>query len=215
MPLFLKHQILFIHIPKCGGDSINFKLSSEGDHPLLFVDDGSVMVNGHTPQHMTYREFLQIGWPLNNHFRVAALVRHPIERVMSEFRYLHLKRPDITDLFAGNPSKFLDYFLSNSRETCTRFDNHNLGLLDFLSDDKGIIDERILIRPTYEMATWLRELGLPEITLTERRNVTKDLKDLKSFSPSDIQRIKDYYCNDIAWFEKNFPLVTELNHHGL
>jgi hypothetical protein len=205
LPLFFNHRLLFIHIPKCGGDTVNLKLSSLGDAPLLFVDDGSVMINRHTPQHMTYQELIKAGWSFNNNFRVASLVRHPVDRVLSEFRYLHLKRPDLVSQFAPNPSAFLDNFLSNTPEICARFDNHNLGLLEFLADQDGCVDERIYIRPTLEMPQWLSDLGLPAISDSERRNVTTHLIELPDFNQSDIQRIEAYYAQDISWFEMKFP----------
>lgn len=204
MPLFFRHRLLFIHIPKCGGDTVNYGLRAAGDKPFLFVANGSVMVNGHTPQHMVWRELKKAGWSGKTGFRVAALVRHPVDRVLSEFRYIHVKRPDLVP-FATDPSRFLDAFLSSDRETSVRFDNHNLGLLDFLRDRDGEIDPTIHIRPVQEMDRWLAELGLPRISAADRQNVTREVTHLPAFRATDIDRILEHYSQDVLWFEQRFP----------
>lgn len=204
MPLFLKHRLLFIHIPKCGGDTVTHALARAGDPPFLFVADGSVMVNGHTPQHMVLSEFRRAGWSAANGFRVASLIRHPLDRVMSAFRYIHLARPDLLPL-APDPSRFLDHFLSHDDAAHRRFDNHNLGLLDFLAGDDGIVDPSIVIRPLAAMAEWLDMLGLPPIEASERRNVTAHLSGLPAFSRADIDRVMEYYARDLDWIARFAP----------
>ncbi len=204
MPLFLKNKLLFIHIPKCGGDTINYALKTEGDAPFLFVSDGSVMLNQHTPQHATYRELMQMGWTLQPDFRVAALVRHPVERVLSAFRYIQLFRKDLIK-YAVTPDEFLNYFLSNKTEFTNVFDNHNKGLLDFLVNENGVVDPSIYIRPIKDVDIWLKDLGLPIISSNQRRNVTCNLSSsFPTFTQKNIEQIEDFYKEDILWFENNF-----------
>ena len=205
MPLFSRHKLLFIHIPKCGGDTISFALSNQGDKPFLFVADGSVMVNGHSPQHATWRELLKLGWSTRDEYRVAALVRHPIDRVLSAFRYIHHFRKDLLP-FAETPAGFLDNFLSKETGALRRFDNHNKSILDFLINEDGVIDSIIHIRPLNQIELWLSELQLPQISVQDRRNVTSNsTKIIPEFSNQDIQKIKDFYQKDISWYEQNFP----------
>lgn len=204
MPLFPRHRVLFIHIPKCGGDTISHALGLADDPPFLFVADGSVMVNRHTPQHMTWREFLAAGWRTPEGFRVAALVRHPVDRVISAFRYVRLYRPDLQPL-APDPASFLEAFLSPQREVFERFDQHNRGLMEFLAGRDGVPDPSILVRPVQEMDAWLKELGLPAIPSSGRRNVTRGRAEFEPFGADELARIRAHYADDIAWFEGRFP----------
>jgi hypothetical protein len=214
MPLFLRNRLLYIHIPKCGGDTVSHFLREHDDPPFLFISDGSVMVNRHTPQHLTWKELLKLGWSPSNDFKVATLVRHPVDRVISEFRYIHTSRPDLVGV-AATPSSFLDAFLSSDSTSNTLFDNHNLSILEFLEDETGRVDPMIDIHPVQEMDQLMASLGLPAVPPAAFKNVTQrsDWLDSKFlFLPEDIDRIVTFFARDIAWFTLRFPHIhSELN----
>lgn len=213
MPLFLNHRLLFIHIPKCGGDTISHALRQAGDPPFLFVDNGAVMANGHTPQHLTWRELKAMGWTRPEGFRVAALVRHPVDRVLSEFRYLYRFRKDLLR-FAETSGQFLDHFLSADEEAARRFDNHNKGLLAYLTNQDGSLDPSIYIEPLSRVNVWLEKLSLPSIPASERRNVTSCRSAAASefvFSSEEIERIRDFYRDDVRWYEQRFSEVKTMD----
>ena len=201
MPLFLRHRVLFLHIPKCGGDTFSHALRRAGDPPFLFVPDGSVLTNGHTPQHMTWRELCAAGWQTPSDFRVLTFVRHPLDRVLSAFRYIHLARPDLVHM-AKTPSQFLDHFYSTDPVVKLRFDHHNLGILEFLKNAEGQIDPEIEIHHMTEMDQVLESLGLPAVPNSERRNVTQEQM---SFSQSDLDRIGQILESELIWYQSRFP----------
>jgi len=153
---------------------------------------------------MTWRELLAAGWHSQQGFRVAALVRHPVDRVISAFRYVRMYRPDLHTL-APDPTRFLEAFLSPQRDIFERFDQHNRGLIEFLAGTDGLPDPTIVVRPVQEMDAWLTELGLPAIPHSERRNVTRGRTDFAPFSNAQIERIRAHYADDIQWFERCFP----------
>ena len=207
MPLFLSRNLLFIHIPKCGGDTIAHHLRTHGDAPFLFVDNGAVMVNGHTPQHMTWAEMLQAGWHTPPNYRVATLVRHPVARVQSEFRYFKAVHPGLRDI-VSSPAVFLDAFLEDSQTARCQFDNHNGSILEFLSDERGTLDTSIEIYHIDAMDVLVQSIGLPPVSIADRRNVTLtevEAAQSQPFTQQDISRIKQRYKEDIDWFEKRFP----------
>lgn len=204
MPLFLKHHLLFIHIPKCGGDTIGWVMRKLGDPPFLFVDDGAIMVNGHTPQHMTWLELCMAGWVTPPGFDVAALARHPIDRAISSFRYIRHFRPDLRSM-APDPATFLDHFLSADPDIFRRFDNHNLGLTDFIANRQGDVPSGILIRPVQEMELFLSDFGIAPSFPIERRNATAGLEAFPAFGKAELARLRVHYAKDIEWFERRWP----------
>lgn len=178
-------------------------LRQAGDHPFLFVADGALMINGHSPQHLTWREYLSMGWTTPSDFRIAALVRHPVDRVISAYRYIHTFRPDLRR-HAADPSAFLDVFLSLEPETSLIFDQHNLGNLDYIVGTNGAPDESIQLWHMHDMNKLFAELGLSPVTLDERRNATQQPASCE-FRPDQIDRIRRRYEHDVAWFEDRFP----------
>jgi hypothetical protein len=86
MPIFTigSRRVLFIHIPKTGGGSIFDWLSTKGKATFFGADHPSSFRC--TPQHFTFRDmtFLLDGPAWDFAF---AIVRHPLSRLESEFRW--------------------------------------------------------------------------------------------------------------------------------
>lgn len=205
MPLFLRHRTLFIHIPKCGGGTLGACMRAAGDPPFLEVPDGSVLMNGHTPQHATWRELNQLGWTTPPDFRVVALVRHPVERVLSAYRFAKLYRPDLA-WYTRTPRAFLRHFLAGHPRAFKRFDQHNLGLLDFLVDASGIIAPEVEIWPLERMDDLLASFGLGPVTPENRRHVTDGAN---PFNARQMARIRDHVRRDLTWYERRFPELCD------
>jgi hypothetical protein len=82
MPICPHNKFAFIHIPKCGGTTIerHFKIMGKGN----FYGDNS-QINGMTfsPQHYTYK-MLNDKVNLSNYYTFS-FVRNPYDRVISEY----------------------------------------------------------------------------------------------------------------------------------
>jgi hypothetical protein len=129
-----------------------------------------------------------------------------VDRVLSEFRYVRRFRKRLVR-FAETPAQFLDHFLSADKQTSLRFDNHNKGLLDYLTNSDGSLESSIYIDSLDRVDEWLKELSLPAISVSERRNVTLADPETErecSFSSEEIERIRDYYKKDVQWYEARF-----------
>lgn len=153
MPIF-NREITFIHIPKCGGTSVERFVQDQGWRVGLFTPKGSVFVNGHTPQHCTYQELVELDVLTE---RVFTIVRAEPARVVSEFFYVQKRRPDLAKRFK-NFDEFLELFLD--RQNLKLFDYHNLPNREFLIDRTGNIDPRIKIFNFFDHAAIESYLGI-------------------------------------------------------
>lgn len=120
MPLFLKHRLVFLHIPKTGGTSVCRTLRDAGDAPLY--TDESYTGDGHSPQHSTYRELMKANM-LPADFNVMAVVRNPYDRFVSEYNWRRgagLIDPGMSQ------GAFAREFFSGGR-----WDNHDLAQAEF------------------------------------------------------------------------------------
>jgi hypothetical protein len=187
MPIF-DNKITFIHIPKCGGTSIEKFLLDNGYSISLFSPEGSIFINGHTPQHCTYKELKELNLLTDKIFTV---IRPEIERVVSEYFYVLEWRPEVKKLFNGF-DEFLDLFLDEKNYLL--FDNHNKECKKFITDENGYIDKRIKVFNFFDIEGIENFLGIKG--LDEYHHLKTDKKNF-SLSDRQIQRIKDFYGDSI------------------
>lgn len=107
MPLFLKHKILFIHIPKTAGSSVYDVFANAGD-PAVFTTGA---INGHTAHHSSYQEYLEYRM-VPHDFKVIAFMCHPVSRFVDEYNYF-------------NTGESLDNFTERFFEGKGEWDSHN------------------------------------------------------------------------------------------
>ena len=184
MPIF-NNEITFIHIPKCGGTSIEKFLQQNGYKMKLFTSTGSIFINGHTPQHCTFKELEELNLLTD---KVFTIIRPEIDRVVSEYFYILNKRPDLKKLF-NNFDEFLDIFLN--KKNYLLFDYHNAPNKDFLVNKNGFIDEKIKIFDFFDVESieeYLGIYGLSKIHMnkTQKNNILED---------RHIKKIIEFYEN--------------------
>ena len=85
MPLFTynNQKVFFIHIPKCGGSSVEKSLESATGDISLFTPDPGVLPC--TPQHLDRKYLLSLFPPKYTSPVFFTIVRHPVLRLVSEF----------------------------------------------------------------------------------------------------------------------------------
>lgn len=86
MPIDTAKKLLFIHIPKTGGSSIEKALEL---HPHQVSDANKYLSGtGKHLQHLTFSEMLKLDRSEEiNSCRKFCIIRHPIDRFYSEFRW--------------------------------------------------------------------------------------------------------------------------------
>jgi len=194
MPLFIKNKLLFIHIPRTGGTSIEKFLERKGETISLFTATGSIFINKHTPQHCTFRELEDLGC-ISNDVRIFSILRNPIDRTISDYFYFKEHRPDIFETFK-NFNGFLNKYLNENNSSL--FDNHNLSNYEYLADHTGIISEKITIFKFFDIPEIEKFLGFKGLS---QFNHYKTLKEPLEISKKNLKRMKDYFSEDFNLFD--------------
>lgn len=184
MPYFKKNDpnvnLLFIHIPKTGGSSLELYFSSKFNIPLnnkslfhLIKDEQ--LLNKHLQinsclQHMTYNEIDKYSETFGIDFDgivIITIVRNPYERIISDFFYFNLITVDSTKETVLNILK--TYMMSNN------YDNHSIPQHKFITNDKGEIiqNQNIHILKTESLTADMKQMGFIDFNLFENANAHK------------------------------------------
>jgi hypothetical protein len=104
MPVSYKHKILFIHVPKCAGTSVEFILNTGSEIEFYteklslkllsslpinsFTDEEYRICASKNKQHYTYKELVKIlPESVIKDFKKIAIVRNPYDRFVSAYHY--------------------------------------------------------------------------------------------------------------------------------
>lgn len=89
MPVDWKNRVVFIHIPKCGGTSLENRYDLNHPENLYQEDFKAFCINGihFAPQHFTW-DIIVARHPEVADFPSYAVVRDPLEKLVSEYFYL-------------------------------------------------------------------------------------------------------------------------------
>jgi len=73
-------KIIFIHVPKCGGTTVEYELK------LNNSSNGYGIVDGKARQHWTWKDYINhLGEEKYNKYHKFSIVRHPYTRIVSEY----------------------------------------------------------------------------------------------------------------------------------
>lgn len=111
MPLNHNLKILFVHIPKCGGTSIENFFNMKSLESMYSKKD-VINENGvdFSLQHLTPKLLRKhpVSKNVYNEYTTFTVIRNPYERVLSEYFWLHKLRK--IDISICSQSHFLDWF---------------------------------------------------------------------------------------------------------
>lgn len=197
MPVFQKQKkkILFIHIPKAGGTSIEFWLKHNDWH-MSFFDDGEREFSQNTytkcsPQHF-HASIIESIFNLQSFDFIFAVVRHPTQRIVSEFNW----RREHFGIKLSR-SEWIQNALNEYAKNNFIHDNHIRPQIEFISE---------------KCHTFKLEDGMNSILSEIRQAVGEDMKlptnvhAMKSSAPpEDLESttqdmIKEFYFQDFLRF---------------
>lgn len=170
MPLSPKYKLVFIHIPKTGGTSIEEFFRENGG---CLYWERKKQYNGHSIQHCTYQELKELGL-VPEGYRIFTVIRHPYERFLSDYNYYRT-----LDRFDGDILSFAKKFFGEPEG----FDNHNKSIFHFLEVNGKIPSEIDIIRIENLDKDLLEKFG---IRLEKKMNVSGKFETIPSQEVKDL-----------------------------
>jgi hypothetical protein len=213
MPYFSKLNILFIHIPKTGGTSIekyfeellNIKLSKQ----YLYSSNNEIL-NGHSLQHLTYNEIYNIRNILDIDFyniKIITIVRNPYERIISELFYQKM-------ININSTKKYVMYKIYEFLNSNNTYDNHKIPQYKFIVDSNNKICNKIIIFRTENLTNDMKNYGFNNFNFNENKNKYSKYNYYNYLNNNSIKLINSYYDKDFTLFSYNKidPNIT-INEH--
>jgi hypothetical protein len=202
MPYFPEHNILFIHIPKTGGTSIEHVLGKNSKKELYCAAySNNVIPNKEfqkiSLQHQFYstikRYQSECKVPFDDKLKIITVVRNPYERIISDLLWLKLVNKNSTP---DEVYKAIKKFVGAHGSV---YDNHNIPQHKFLLNDKGKIPDKIKIFHTETLnEEFEKELN---IKLDERVLSSGISSYDKYYNKLSIDLVNRVYHNDFEIFK--------------
>lgn len=192
MPIHIEKEILFIHIPKTGGSSVEKAL---GLHPHQVLDAYDFLSGtGKHLQHLTYSEIkLRVDTQILERMNMFCIVRNPIERFYFEYHWrLKIKHKVVENL---SIEEFAQYLLQLKKNNKLSQECHYRLQSDYFYEKESVHKDIKIFRLEDGMQNvedWLNVL------LDEKIKIKHDNKTKKGTKPSSSLHslIKDIYLED-------------------
>ena len=209
MPYFKNKDInvLFIHVPKTGGSSLDTYFSSKFNIPLNnkslfhFIKDKQLLNENikikSSLQHITYNQIVKYSKIFNIDFdniKIITIVRNPYERFVSDLFYFSLITTDST--------KEAVFDILHNYLVSDKYDNHNIPQHTFITNDKGEIIENIHILKTESLTNEMKGLGYIDFNIYENVNINK-VNYYNYLNNESIEIINKFYHLDFILFNYN------------
>lgn len=206
MPYYKKKHILFIHIPKTGGTSLENYLKNNDIQTLYIpVPRNNILpeknLRNKSLQHQTYntiykyRKLLNINF--DNKLRIISIVRNPYHRIISDLFW--------NKLIKKNTSPEMVYNIIKSYIYKDCYDNHNIPQYKFITDENNELINNIKIFRTEELKKGLIEYGFINFNIHTNNIKINNNDKMKYLNRDSINLINNYYKKDFELF--NYKMI--------
>lgn len=200
MPYYQNKNILFVHVPKTGGSSLEEYLRKD-DIEVLHTDNKDkeklpLMNDRLALQHQKYkviykhRELYNINF--NDNLKIITIVRNPYTRVVSDLFFLGLIKKDTSPDLVYR-IMITNYFI---------YRNHNIPQSDFLTDENGELIKNLVIFRKESLNDDLIKYGFTDFNIqknTNRLNIPESSY-MSYLNNDSIKFINNYYKKDFILF---------------
>jgi hypothetical protein len=208
-----KEKIIFVHIPKCAGTSIEVFLCEKfgylnvvttfanGEKGILndanqeIIHGYLLKYNGITGQHFTLKDiidFKKIKLESLSGYTVFAVVRNPYHRILSDLIFYNLlKNNNVDDLY----NIVIDYLKSTKK-----FDNHKLEQHKFLSLDGDSLYNNVIVVKMENLSEEIKKIDFMK-DFNNRYNKQKIKIDYDTLLTAQVKEIiYNHYKKDFEIF---------------
>jgi len=204
MPYFPKKHILFIHIPKTGGSTVENRLS-QNDKKLLYSGKTNNLLppphNKISLQHQPYttlRKYKNIcKINFNKKLRLLTAVRNPYTRTVSDLLYQNIINKSESD---EEVFKKLQIYVKRND-----LDNHNIPQYKFITDNDGNLISRCTIIKLESLNKNMLQYGF-KIIKTQNKGIESQNNYFKYLNDDSIKLINTIYEKDFVLF--GYDMIT-------
>ena len=208
-------RCIFIHIPKCGGTSVEDIIwprpedRIEANLWMGFISEYHNKYQTGGLQHLLARQIRdEVGLGVFESFYKFAIVRNPWDRIVSQFAYMQ-SRPDLMNFVGMHPkTEFKNYLRLIKKKQHVQWKPQ----IDFLLDDDGtLLVDRICRLECLEKdlneifdvlgVCWDRD-KTAHANQSKRQSIDHYYPDQES-----IDMVSDIYSNDIKFLNYRFDLM--------
>jgi hypothetical protein len=211
MTIFIKQgiKVLFIHIPKTGGTTFTDMMTDLGWEPSFYIRGKSLSELTHlktTPQHYHAR-LLKRSLNLEEFDLQLAIIRHPFERMKSEFYWQNRK----TKGHLQDPEDWLKTTIDNYKNNKYIYDNHIRPQKQFITPETEIF--KIEANGIASAISRCQNLIKPQALHGLSQHVELDLPSKgKTTKSENIERKFEGIKKEIInFYQSDFKLWKDLN----
>ena len=209
MPISFDKELVFVHIPKCAGSSIEEALNIDYDTGLRSADGircsqlqisniddlqnvERIYTKNTSPQHLPASVLKKIIPHIFEEYTKFAVVRNPYDRIVSEYLYTKHKYHMTFD-------NFIKYVFNLPKfERHVEFDSHMNTQSSFVYEsNKLLVDKIFKFENVNDVFNWLQ---LPEIHINSTNRTTPWQE---YYTPELMQLVYNFYKQDFDNF--NYP----------
>jgi hypothetical protein len=208
-------NLLFLHIPKTGGTSVEQYFSNKFNIPLNTKSLwGNIPEYRVSMQHLTHKTIIKHKTILEidtTNLSCITIVRNPYERLISDLFYL--KKIKIND----SQNKVYDVIFKNYlyQKSGNNFDNHTVPQHLFIIDENNKIIPKLIILRTETLNNDMHKLGYTDFNLKKNANSSSNINYYDYLNNNSINLINNIYHNDFILFNytklniarRNMPMI--------